>query len=51
MSGFYCELCDVITTDSNSWLDHLNSEMHNRLLGMNMKVDRVTVSDVKDKLS
>ncbi|CAD8054032.1 unnamed protein product [Paramecium primaurelia] len=49
-SGFYCELCDELATDSLSWLDHLNSIMHNRLLGMNMKVDKVTVLDVKEKL-
>jgi U4/U6.U5 tri-snRNP component SNU23 len=39
-----------LATDSNSWLDHLNSIMHNRLLGMNMKVDKVTAVDVKEKL-
>ncbi|CAK71258.1 unnamed protein product (macronuclear) [Paramecium tetraurelia] len=49
-SGFYCELCDELATDSLSWLDHLNSIMHNRLLGMNMKVDKVTALDVKEKL-
>ncbi|KAM3143216.1 hypothetical protein pb186bvf_004802 [Paramecium bursaria] len=50
-NGFYCELCDELATDSNSWLDHLNSKQHNRLLGMNMKVDKVNLSDVQLKLA
>lgn len=37
-SGFYCQLCDELATDSISWIDHLNSKKHNRLLGMNLKV-------------
>ena len=47
---FKCPTCDFSAMDSNSWLDHLNSQTHNRMLGNHMKVEKVTVSRVKAKL-
>jgi len=64
-AGYYCEVCDVVLRDSNSFLDHMNSKKRTcsyallcllkrnadqLKLGMNMKVERATVSQVKDKL-
>jgi hypothetical protein len=37
-AGFHCETCNENFLDSDSLLNHLNSVMHNRKLGMNMKV-------------
>jgi U4/U6.U5 tri-snRNP component SNU23 len=44
--GFYCKVCDYLTKDSDSWLDHLNGQKHNRLLGMNMNVERKSLGHV-----
>lgn len=35
--------------DSSSYLDHINGKKHNKLKGMNMKVERVSVDKVKEK--
>jgi len=37
--------------DSNSWYSHINGKKHNRLLGMNMKVEHSTLDKVKQKLA
>ncbi|EAR87431.1 zinc finger, matrin type 2 (macronuclear) [Tetrahymena thermophila SB210] len=48
--GFYCQLCDTHVWDSNAWLDHVNGKKHNRLLGMNNKVEKVGLDQIKAKL-
>lgn len=48
--GFYCETCDMLFRDSTSYLDHVNGRAHNRLLGMTMKVEEVTVERVIEKM-
>ncbi|KAL4465981.1 hypothetical protein ABPG74_004218 [Tetrahymena malaccensis] len=48
--GFYCQLCDTHVWDSNAWLDHINGKKHNRLLGMNNKVEKVGIDEIKAKL-
>ncbi len=47
--GYYCQICDILLKDSNTWLDHLNGKKHNRLLGMNLKVQRKGADDIKNK--
>ena len=47
---FKCKVCDVDFNDSISYADHLNGKKHNRILGMNMKVERVTAKKIRDKL-
>ena len=37
--------------DSSSYLDHINGKKHNRLKGMNMKVERITADKVKEKFN
>ena len=39
-------MCDALMKDSSSYLDHINGKKHNRLNGMNMKVERVDVNKV-----
>ncbi|GAM29251.1 hypothetical protein SAMD00019534_124270, partial [Acytostelium subglobosum LB1] len=48
--GFYCELCDCLMKDSVGWLDHINSKRHNRMEGKSMRVEKATLSQVKNKL-
>uniref|UniRef100_A0A7S2Z105 U1-type domain-containing protein n=1 Tax=Chloropicon laureae TaxID=464258 RepID=A0A7S2Z105_9CHLO len=48
--GFYCEVCDVLLKDSLAFAAHLNGKMHQRLLGMSMRTERVGVDSVKEKL-
>uniref|UniRef100_A0A7S0VPF6 U1-type domain-containing protein n=1 Tax=Polytomella parva TaxID=51329 RepID=A0A7S0VPF6_9CHLO len=50
-AGFYCNVCDCVLRDSQSYLDHLNGKWHNRALGMNMRVERSTIEQVKNKFS
>jgi len=47
--GYYCKACDVLIKDSQAYLDHINGKKHNRMLGMNMTVERVGVQSVMDK--
>ncbi|MEW5303667.1 MAG: hypothetical protein WDW36_006338 [Sanguina aurantia] len=49
-AGYFCSVCDCILRDSQSYLDHINGKWHNRALGMNMRVERVSVDKVKAKL-
>ena len=49
--GFYCEVCDILMKDSLAFADHLNGKMHQRLLGMTMRTERVSVNSVKDKFA
>lgn len=47
---FKCSACDFAVMDSNSWLDHLNSVSHNRMVGNHMKVEKVSVSRVRERI-
>lgn len=47
---FHCDVCELTFNDSLSLVDHQNGKKHNRMLGMNMKVERVSVNDVLQKL-
>ncbi|KAF8822196.1 hypothetical protein IE077_004184 [Cardiosporidium cionae] len=48
--GYWCEVCECLIKDSQAYLDHVNGKKHNRLLGMTMRVERVSVENVKKKL-
>ncbi|EER05176.1 zinc finger protein matrin type, putative, partial [Perkinsus marinus ATCC 50983] len=48
--GYWCEVCECLLKDSQSYLDHLNGRDHNRNLGMNMRVEKVSVDRVKERL-
>ncbi|GJQ15391.1 hypothetical protein GpartN1_g7182.t1 [Galdieria partita] len=49
-SGFYCEICKVLQKDSNAYLNHLNSRIHQKNLGMSLRVERVNVESVKSRI-
>jgi len=49
--GFWCTVCECMLKDDIAYLDHINGRKHNRLLGMNMKVERVGVDAVKDRIA
>jgi U4/U6.U5 tri-snRNP component SNU23 len=48
--GFYCEVCDCLLRDSRAYYDHINGRSHNRMLGMTMNVEKVTVERVIAKM-
>ncbi|KAF8822758.1 hypothetical protein IE077_004420 [Cardiosporidium cionae] len=48
--GYWCEVCECLIKDSQAYLDHINGKKHNRLLGMTMRVEHVSVDTVKKKL-
>eukprot|EP01071_Lankesteria_metandrocarpae_P004289 Lankesteria_metandrocarpae@DN3463_c0_g1_i1.p1 len=48
--GFWCDVCECLIKDSQAFLDHVNGKRHNRMLGMTMKVERVTADIVREKL-
>merc|ERR1712146_322181 len=43
-------VCECLLKDSATYLDHINGRRHNRNLGMNMKVEKIGVDRVKEKL-
>ncbi|OII77890.1 hypothetical protein cand_038460 [Cryptosporidium andersoni] len=49
--GFWCKVCEYSSHDSHSWVAHLNSEKHNRMLGMTMIVEKKSLESVKSKLN
>jgi hypothetical protein len=46
-AGYYCNVCDCVLRDSQTYLSHINGKYHNRALGMSMKVERSTVEQVR----
>jgi U4/U6.U5 tri-snRNP component SNU23 len=48
---FYCEVCSIVTKDSNSYLDHLNSRSHVHNMGMTRRAEKASVSSVLNRLS
>lgn len=48
--GYWCSVCECLIKDSASYLEHVNGRRHNRNLGMNMKVEKIGVDRIKDKL-
>lgn len=49
-AGWYCKVCDCILKDSLAYLDHINGRKHQRALGYSMRIEKSSVSDVKEKL-
>jgi len=48
--GYWCSVCECLLKDSATYLDHVNGRRHNRNLGMNMKVEKIGIDRVKEKL-
>jgi U4/U6.U5 tri-snRNP component SNU23 len=47
---FYCKTCDVSLFDNTAYIEHLNGKKHNKLLGMSLRVEKVDVDKVREKL-
>mmetsp|Transcript_34051 Transcript_34051/g.47434 ORF Transcript_34051/g.47434 Transcript_34051/m.47434 type:complete len:219 (+) Transcript_34051:109-765(+) len=48
--GFYCAVCDCLLKDSSTYYGHINGRKHQRALGMTMRAERATLTEVKDRL-
>lgn len=49
-SGFYCATCDCVLKDSVSFLDHLNGRTHAARMGFNLKTEKASAQQVREKL-
>ncbi|XXQ32850.1 C2H2-type domain-containing protein [Plasmodiophora brassicae] len=49
-AGWYCQACDRQFKDNKSWLDHLNSQMHQHAIGNELRVERATLAQVKERI-
>ena len=49
-AGYFCEVCACLLKDSVAYLDHINGKRHQRALGFSMRVQRVDVDTVKNRL-
>ncbi|KAF8817683.1 hypothetical protein IE077_001232, partial [Cardiosporidium cionae] len=49
--GYWCDTCACLMKDSQGFLDHINGKKHNRILGMSMNVERISVNRVREKLA
>ena len=49
-NGYWCETCEVLMKDSQSYLDHINGRNHNRLLGMSLDVEASSAEKVAAKI-
>ena len=50
-TGWYCDVCECLLRDSASYLDHVNGKKHQRKLGYSMRIERVGVDSVRDRLA
>lgn len=48
--GYFCDVCKCLLKDSMSYLDHINGKKHQHALGFSMRVEKVAVESVKQKL-
>jgi U4/U6.U5 tri-snRNP component SNU23 len=48
--GFRCDICGVSFNDNLSYLDHLNSFQHLKALGLNARIKRSTIEEVRARL-
>lgn len=49
--GFYCDTCKASFTSSDAYLDHCNGRVHQKNLGLSLKIERVDEVDrVKARL-
>lgn len=47
-SVYFCSICNIEMKDSNGYMEHLHGRLHNSKLGVNLKVKKVGLDDVKE---
>ena len=48
--GYYCEVCEVLLTDSMGFLNHINGKKHQKALGVSMHHQRSTLEEVTARI-
>ncbi len=50
-AGFACDICNRTFKDSASYLDHINSKIHLLKAGLNMRIEKSSVEQVKERIA
>ena len=50
LAGYVCKICNLVYSDSHSYLEHLNSRMHQISAGISDIPDKVSLQQVLDRI-
>eukprot|EP00834_Sanchytrium_tribonematis_P000800 NODE_15_length_50561_cov_0.608081.p31 type:complete len:142 gc:universal NODE_15_length_50561_cov_0.608081:23962-23537(-) len=50
-AGYVCKVCDLVFSDSNAYLEHINSRMHQIAAGISDVPEKVSIDQVLERIA